>query len=227
MPKVINLDSRLQPAANCGFRDNRNVGEVVVFEKRRAVRFRVPEKTVVALQGDDGEVHGRLVDLSSGGALVAVPPEDGSRFRPGLEIAGTLRREAEVSRWRGHVVHCSPGQNGIGIGLVFDRRGSADKEARQAIDAILDHPEVGGFKLRRSSQGVVLEVVGRLSFGTSRDCLGLIQREAICRIDLTQCRSLDSTGLGTLCRASQKGIALVGARGQVRDMLAIARITPA
>ena len=60
-----------------------------MFEKRRAVRFRVPEKTVVALQGDDGEVHGRLVDLSSGGALVAVPPEDGSRFRPGLEIAGT------------------------------------------------------------------------------------------------------------------------------------------
>lgn len=144
----------------------------------------------------------------------------------GQQIVFELRRPTGCLELRGEVVHCSHFRRGFGAGLALTSPGAGGR-----IDASLaemaGHPEAGGLRLERGEQGIILRVVGKLSFFTSRDCLSLVRRHSICRIDLTECRGIDSSGLGMLCLARDQRIAIVGARGIVKQMLDLARIPEA
>lgn len=196
-----------------------------MLEKRQAIRYHVGEGTDIVVFRDGGNLVVPLVDLSYRGLMIAMPESECRKLAPGREICGQIRRTSGVTPWRGYVVHRSPARCGIGIGVAFDEAVAA--AVRAAVFDIVQQPDAGGLCLRRRDEGLVLEVHGRLSFLASRDALSYIRRDAIACIDLTHCSSVDSSGLGMLCLARDRRIAISGARGPVESLLAIARITEA
>lgn len=194
-----------------------------MIEKRRAVRYRVGQATTATLLGSGGDLVADLADISTSGAMLVVPEDNAVNLRAGCAIEFAMQRPLGTVVLRGLVMHCSPVRRGMGVGLAFTDRAAA-REA--AVDVFAD-PEAGGIRLQREAQGITLCVLGRLSFATSRDCLSLVRRGLIRRIDLANCTSVDSAGLGTLCIARDEGIAIGGGRGMVKQMLAVARITAA
>ena len=192
-------------------------------EKRRAVRYRVGSGSSIAVQQSGGEFVCPLLDVSTGGLMVEVREGEQRILPVGQEIVFELRRPTGCLELRGEVVHCSPFRRGFGIGLALTTRG-ADGRIGATLEELVGHPEAGGLRLERGERGVILHVVGRLSFFTSRDCLSLVRRHAISHIDLAECRGIDSSGLGMLCLAREQRIAIVGAQGIVKQMLDMARI---
>lgn len=193
-----------------------------MLEKRQSIRYHVGEGTDIVIFREGGNVVAPLVDLSCCGLMAAMPESECRRLSPGREVSGQLRRSESVTAWRGRVVHRSPARNGIGIGIAFDQAHGGDIQA--AVKDIVQQPDAGGLHLRRGDEGMVLEVHGRLSFITSRDALAYIRRDAVTCVDLAQCSSVDSAGLGMLSLARERRVAIVGARGTVSSLLAIARI---
>lgn len=191
-----------------------------MLEKRKAIRFWVGETANIAFMRDDGEFVAPLVDLSSCGLMAALPEGECSQFLPGREICGQLRRVAGAVAWRGRVVHRSPGRhgNGINIGIAFSR---CTTETETAVKEIVQHPDAGGLHLQGNGPDMALEVVGRLSFSTGRESLAYLRSNAITHIDLGRCRSIDSAGLGMLCIARDRGIAISGAQGEVKGLIDI------
>lgn len=196
-----------------------------MLEKRQAIRYRVGEGTDIVIFRDGGNVVAPLVDLSLRGLMAAMPEAEMPRLSPGQPVSGQLRRSGDVTTWRGHVVHRSPARCGIGVGIAFDA--GADGDIFAAIQAVLRQPEAGGLHLRRDEGGLALEVHGRLSFLTSRDALAYIRHDSIRSLDLTHCSSVDSAGLGMLSLARERRVAVVGAQGTVKSLLAIARVSAA
>lgn len=195
-------------------------------EKRRTVRYRVGSGSSIAVLQSGESLTFPLLDVSTGGLMVTLE-EGQQRLLPvGQQIVFELNRPAGCVEMRGEVVHCSHFRRGYGVGLAFTSPGAGGR-IDAALGELVGHSEAGGLRLERGAQGIVLRVVGKLSFFTSRDCLSLIRRHAICRIDLTECRGIDSSGLGTLCLARDQRIAIVGARGIVKQMLEMARIPEA
>lgn len=195
-----------------------------MLEKRQAVRYRVGEATDIVIFRDAGNLVAPLVDLSVSGLMTAMPESECRRLLPGREICGQLRRCNCATGWRGRVVHRSRVRCGIGIGIAFTE--GADSPLFDAVRDMVRQPDAGGLHLKREADGLILEVHGRLSFLTSRDSLAYIQRNSIASIDLAHCCSVDSAGLGMLCVAREQGIAIVGAQGAVKKLLAIVRIAP-
>lgn len=191
-----------------------------MIEKRRAVRYRVGHTTTATLLAGGPEVAADLADISTSGAMIVLPEPGASRLRTGDGIEFALQRPLGRVVLRGQVMHCSPVRRGMGVGIAFADRAAAHSVA---VDVFAD-PEAGGLRLQREARGIALCVLGRLSFGTSRDCLSLVRRGVVKRIDLTSCASIDSAGLGTLCIARDEGVTVAGARGLVRQMLIVARI---
>lgn len=194
-----------------------------MLEKRQAIRYHVGEGTDIVIFRDGGNLVVPLVDLSYRGLMIAMPESECRKLAPGREICGQLRRAGGVTAWRGYVVHRSPARCGVGIGVAFDDAATA--AVRAAVFDIVQQPDTGGLHLQRREEGLALEVHGRLSFLTSRDALSHIRGDAITSIDLAHCSGVDSSGLGMLCLARDRGIAISGARGPVASLLAIARIT--
>lgn len=196
-----------------------------MLEKRRAIRYHVGEDTCIAIRRDEGELIAPLNDVSSTGLMATLPGAASLPLRPGSPVRGQLRWMGGSAQWQGRVVHRSQVSAGVGVGIAFVGPGAYSGEVRAAIAEVVSLPDAGGLCLERNEQGISLQIKGRLSFTTSQDCLAYVRRNAIAKIDLSQCRSIDSAGLGMLCIAGQRGIAIVGASGNVKSLLAIARIS--
>lgn len=194
-----------------------------MVEKRKAVRYRHGGASNIAFLRPDGEFVRPLVDLSTTGLMAAVQEGEGKLLRPGDAVHMELRRPAGSVSLRGIVIHCSPFRRGLGVGIAFTD-GMARDHGVSSLGNAVEDPESGGLRLQRGSDGIVLHVLGRLSFATSRDCLALVHRHAVSQIDLTECRGIDSSGLGMLCLARDRKIAVVGAAGIVKQMLTVTRI---
>lgn len=189
-------------------------------EKRRAIRYRVGNQISATIATESGGISAGVGDISTSGTMLVLPHGEGKCFRPSTVVEFILNGSIGEIALRGKILHRSSIQRGVGLGIAFD-----DKPAARSIAAdVFADPESGGIRLSRDSRGIVIQVHGRLSFATSRDCLALIRRRAVCRIDLTCCASIDSAGLGTLCIAREESISVTGARGLVKQMLAVARI---
>lgn len=194
-----------------------------MVEKRKAVRYRHGGASSIAFLRPEGEFVRPLVDLSTTGLMAAVQEGEDRLLRPGDAVRMELRRPAGSIPLNGIVIHCSPFRRGLGVGVAFTG-GMAQEQGVGGLGNAAADPESGGLCLQRSNDGIVLHVIGRLSFATSRDCLALVHRHAVSQIDLSECRGIDSSGLGMLCLARDRKIAVVGAAGIVKQMLMVTRI---
>lgn len=191
-------------------------------EKRRSIRYVPGCDITVAVRCGQREFTAPLNDLSAGGLMTMIPEQDARHLPRGASLSGEIRTPDAQITWDGQVVHQSPTSRGIAIGVAA--HGSTAASMRRASEWLSQESHAGALQIRRSGSGIVLDVVGRLSFEMSRDFLHIVRRTGVQRINLSRCTSLDSAGLGMLSIARELRLPIEGARDMVKTLLDVARI---
>lgn len=191
-------------------------------EKRRALRYIPGHDIRVAIRCGHHEFSTPLSDLSASGLMTLVPEQESRHLADGAQLCGEIQAPHAAIAWEGHVVHHSPSNRGVALGIEI--RGNSSGAMRQASEWLSNEAHAGALQLRRTSNSIVLDVIGRLSFEMSRDFLFLARRSGVTGINLSRCTSLDSAGLGMLSIARDLRLSIEGARHNVGTLLEVARI---
>lgn len=197
--------------------------EWIMQEKRRSIRYVPGQDISIAMRCGNHEFSGPLSDLSSGGLMTLLAEKEVGRLPPGTHLCGEITTIDAQIAWDGLVVHHTPTTRGVAVGIAT--RGHTAPAMRRAAEWLAQESHAGALQLRRSGNGIVLDVVGRLSFEMSRDFLHLVRNGSIVQVDLSRCTSLDSAGLGMLSIARERRLEISGARDMVRTLLSVAQIT--
>lgn len=191
-------------------------------ERRRSLRFVPSQQIPIVFHCNGKALDAQLSDLSCGGLTTLVDERDCRHFPPGMPLDGVIDATGEALAWEGRVVHHSPNNRGIAVGIAIC--GNATRAMRQAAEWLSANPYAGALQLRQADEATALEVIGRLSFEMSHDFLHLVRSRAATRISLSRCTSMDSAGIGMLSIARELKLPIDGATGPVRTLLDVTRI---
>ena len=199
-----------------------------MLERRQQTRFHPGTSLSASIHGtpanEHDEVRGQVEDVSSRGFKVLLPENCCSHLKPGQPLRGMLHTEGGSRNWSGCVTHLVPRSGGISVGIALQTDFSDPTPLRETLEEVVQDPKTGGINLKRQGNDVVLNVIGHLSLVLSRDFLHLVRGGTLSAIDLSQCKGMDSAGLGMLCIAAEARIPLVNAVGVVKELLDVARI---
>ncbi|WP_303785633.1 PilZ domain-containing protein [Azovibrio restrictus] len=199
-----------------------------MLERRQQIRFHPGTPLSASIHGTPShghvEVRGQVEDVSSRGFKVLLPEACCAHLKPGERLQGMLHTEGGSRKWNGKITHMVPRSGGISVGIALHTDFSDTAPLRETLEEVVQDPKTGGINLKRQGNDVILNVIGHLSLVLSRDFLHLVRSGTLAAIDLSQCKGMDSAGLGMLCIAAEARIPLVNAMGVVKELLDVARI---
>lgn len=199
-----------------------------MLERRQQTRFHPGSSLSASIHGskEDGrsELRGQVEDVSSRGFKLLLPEQSCLHMQPGQQLKGMLHTEGGSRAWTGSITHLRPRSGGISVGIALETDYADPAPLREALEEVVQDPKTGGINLKRQGNDVILNVIGHLSLVLSRDFLHLVRGGTLAAIDLSQCKGMDSAGLGMLCIAAEARIPLVNAVGVVKELLDVARI---
>ena len=98
---------------------------------------------------------------------------------------------------------------------------SALSIARQVGVQLRDHPPAPGSNL---APGVAAQIIGHLSPTLARDVVAPLNNGTLREVDLSQCLSIDSGGIGLMMIALDKGGRLHGCSPHIRPLMQTAYV---
>ena len=211
--------------------------ESAMLERRQQTRFHPGSSLSASLNVDStasptnalpadaepGSLQGRVEDVSSRGFKMQLPQHLCRHLSIGQEVSGHLHGAGDAHAWHGNITHLQPRSGGMSIGIAL-QTSHGSSPLKDTVDQVARDPKTGAISLRRQEKQVFLDVIGHLSLALSRDFLHLVRSGSLTGINLTQCKGMDSAGLGMLCIAVDAHIPLLNATGIVKELLEVARI---
>lgn len=199
-----------------------------MLERRQQTRFH-PGTTLSVTFHPEGQtghegLHGQVEDVSSKGFKVLMPEHFCRGLMMGQTLKGTLHSEDNNRAWVGNITHLHPRTGGISVGIALTTNYADPAPLKETIEQVVQNPKTGGITLRRVGDNLILDVIGYLSLALGRDFLHLVRGSSLAAIDLSQCKGMDSAGLGMLCIATDAHIPLINTHGAVKELLDVARI---
>lgn len=193
------------------------------MDQRFHPRFRLARNVDVGIAYGQTSFTGQLVDFSKGGLQVTLhkPADDGMRQTP---LQWQFNMDEAQGRGLGNAVRIQSLLSGnTRVGMVVPAANiTVEGKCFQEIVNVLSNDETAGaIRLTRSLASEyrpVIEVIGKLHARLARDFTRLLA-DGCAAVNLSQCRDIDSGGIGLLAIAHDVGVEITGAKGRVDSLL--------
>ena len=201
-------------------------------EQRQHPRFRPTRETEASIEAGGRHYVGILLDVSLGGFLLRLD-EEPRRLSGGDSGSGEIWLDGRSYQGPGRVTHLHSRNQGVAVGFAFDRNEAGYRQtvapalqrliANRTGGAILlrDHPPAPGSDL---APGIAAQIIGHLSPTLARDVVAPLNSGTLREVDLSQCLSIDSSGIGLMMIALDKGGRLHGCSPHIRPLMQTAYV---
>lgn len=169
------------------------------------------------------DIAGGLYDLSRGG-FGFVTDARVERIADGAAAVGEFWIDGEMFQLPGTVSHLPASGRGGAVGFSFADEGLRNNRAfNRLLDDIAERYRTGAIRIDGHGRGAAA-VVGHFSTHLAKELLRLTGDKRIDGIDLSECISIDSGGIGLAMIAIERGVLVTGCRNAVNQLMATAGV---
>lgn len=199
---------------------------------RQDPRFRPTRETEAGIEAGGHQCVGLLLDISLGGFLLRLD-EEPRRLSVGDPGYGEICFDGHCYQGRGRITHLHSRNQGVAVGFAFDRSEAAYRqEMEPVLQRLIANRTGGAIQLRDhppapengQPPGVAAQIIGHLSPTLARDMVPPLNRGLLREVDLSQCLSIDSGGIGLMMIALDKGGRLRDCSPHIRPLMQTAYV---
>lgn len=194
-------------------------------ERRIHPRYRVKKHVAAGIEVGNRALFGRLLDMSAGGFRLLVPEQVNPSLKGTLAV-GEIVVEPKCIVVPGKIAHISPHGGSTAVGFAWDPTAiEMNLELNLLLKDMASARDAGAVKLtNRKPLGTHMQVLGHLGMALFRDFFSGIRKKGVTEVDMTNCRSIDSAGVGLLVLGIEAGVKVVNCTKPVRDILAMSGV---
>lgn len=200
--------------------------------QRQHPRFRPTRETEAGIEAGGRQYVGILLDVSLGGFLLRLD-EEPCHLSGGDPGRGEIWLDGRRFQGQGRITHLHSRNQGVAVGFAFDR---AEAGYRLEVEPVLEHlianRASGAIQMHDLSPaqgsdqapGIAAQIIGHLSPTLARDVVPHLNSGLLREVDLSQCLSIDSGGIGLMMLALDKGGCLRDCSPHIRPLMQTAYV---
>lgn len=200
-------------------------------DKRQHPRFRPTQETEAGIEAGGQQYVGLLLDVSLGGFLLRLEDEPRG-LSSGDTACGEIWLDGHMFQGQGRITHRHTRNHGVAVGFAFDRSQAGYRmDLEPVLQRLMENRKAGAIQIdapppqaATHPAGVVARIIGHLSPKLARDIFHPLNSGSLREVDLSQCLSIDSGGIGLMMIAQDKGGRLRNCSPHIRPLMETAYV---